>query len=330
MSLSLGIAHIDRPHLRLHLTLLLWPQLLEIVHHARNRLLIWRYALLEHIKSTRDNVKLTDDLLESLSKLFTAATYSSILSTSISACILLKFSDSSTHLWSLCWELRPSWWSSSLRLLHSRCELCSWWFPISGSLPLLSNWWHTSGLLWSITWLGSKVFNEFLLIFVKIALPNHNYRVGTASSEVITTWWESSWSRSTFMTIESVEDVALPQIPYLQSWVIATRKQISTIWMEINLIYFWAMRIIMLYQSLASNIPNFNGLVLTATGDASTVGMELYGVNASVVIDKGFDFLPWGKVIKLNSGVVGPRCNKSCVRCESTSSNPIIVRSNRK
>ena len=52
---------------------LLLLDLLEVIHHAAHRLLLHRYALLQHMESARNYVQLRDYLLKGLRELLTVA-----------------------------------------------------------------------------------------------------------------------------------------------------------------------------------------------------------------------------------------------------------------
>lgn len=77
------------------------------------------------------------------------------------------------------------------------------------------------------------------------------------------------------MAIERVEDVALSQVPDLDSRVLGSREQVAAIRVEGNLIHVGGMGIVVLDEPLRSNVPDLNLLVLSTRGDASTVRVEL-------------------------------------------------------
>ena len=93
------------------------------------------------------------------------------------------------------------------------------------------------------------------------------------------------------MPVQGVEDVALPQVPDLQSRVVAARKQVAAIGMEVDLVHFRAVGIVVLDQSLASNVPDLDGAILAAAGHARAVGMEAHGVDATIVVNERIDAL---------------------------------------
>ena len=68
--------------------------------------------------------------------------------------------------------------------------------------------------------------------------------------------------------------MTLSQVPNFDRRVITSRQEVSSVWMEINLVYIGAMGIVMLDKPLTSDIPNFDGLIRAATSNASTVRME--------------------------------------------------------
>jgi len=77
------------------------------------------------------------------------------------------------------------------------------------------------------------------------------------------------------VTIESVEDVALSQIPDLESRVLGSREQVAAIRVEGNLIHISRMGIVVLDEPLRSNVPDLDLLVLSTRSNASTVWVEL-------------------------------------------------------
>ena len=78
-----------------------------------------------------------------------------------------------------------------------------------------------------------------------------------------------------FVSVEGEQDMALPQIPYLEGGIIATGEEVSAIWVEIYFVYVITVSIIMLNQSLTTNIPDLNCFVLAATCHACSIWMEL-------------------------------------------------------
>lgn len=61
--------------------------------------------------------------------------------------------------------------------------------------------------------------------------------------------------------------------------------------MKIYLVYVGTVGIIVLYQPLATDVPDFDGAILAATGNASSIGMEPHRINSTVVIDESVDAL---------------------------------------
>ena len=101
--------------------------------------------------------------------------------------------------------------------------------------------------------------------------------------------------------------------------------------MEINFINNITVSIIMLDESLASYVPDLDCLVLTATGDASTIWMKFDRVDSFVmVVSKLSDHLSRGKVPELYCSVIGSGCYEPSVWRELASSDPILMSLNRK
>ena len=76
------------------------------------------------------------------------------------------------------------------------------------------------------------------------------------------------------MPVKSVENVSLPQVPDLDGRVIAARKQVPSIWVELDVGARGGMSIVMLNQPLTSDIPNLDGVIVGTRSDAGAVWME--------------------------------------------------------
>ena len=61
--------------------------------------------------------------------------------------------------------------------------------------------------------------------------------------------------------------------------------------MEVYLVYFGTVSVIVLYQSLAADVPDFDGAVLAATRHASAIRVEPHRINSAVVIHECVDAL---------------------------------------
>ena len=86
------------------------------------------------------------------------------------------------------------------------------------------------------------------------------------------------------MSIESIQDMALPEIPDLEGRISTCREQVPSIGMEVNLVNLPIMGIIVLNESLTPDIPNLDGPVLAATGHAGSVGVESNRVDPTLVV----------------------------------------------
>ena len=64
------------------------------------------------------------------------------------------------------------------------------------------------------------------------------------------------------MAVQRVENVALPQVPNFEGRVVATGKKVASVGVEIDFINFCAMCVVMLDQSLASDVPDFDGFIV--------------------------------------------------------------------
>lgn len=90
------------------------------------------------------------------------------------------------------------------------------------------------------------------------------------------------------------------------------------------------MCVIMLNESLTSDVPNLDAFILGATGKTSTVWMELDRVDASIVILERVNELSRCEIPKLNSSIFRSRCNQSSIRTKGTCFDPMIMCLNRK
>jgi len=99
--------------------------------------------------------------------------------------------------------------------------------------------------------------------------------------------------------------------------------------MEVDLVYFSAVGVVVLNQPLAPNVPDLDGAILAAAGDAGAIGVEAHGVDAAVVVHERIDALARREVPQLDGVIVGAGGNQSLIGCESARTDPIIVRGNR-
>jgi len=60
---------------------------------------------------------------------------------------------------------------------------------------------------------------------------------------------------------------------------------------EVDLVHLGAVRVVVLNQPLAPDVPDLDGLVLASTGDAGAIRMKAHRVDATVVVDEGVDAL---------------------------------------
>ena len=61
--------------------------------------------------------------------------------------------------------------------------------------------------------------------------------------------------------------------------------------MEVNFVHVGTVSIIVLNESLTSDVPNFDGFVLRTACNACAIRMELDGVNSLVVVTERVDHL---------------------------------------
>ncbi len=169
------------------LILFLFFQFVEISHHTGHWFFVHWDSLLENVESSCYYIELTDDFLQSLRKLFTAASYPTVVFgrlrlsvVHIDCCSNLRF----TRWFNLIFFIyiwfwgRLEFWSLGVANFFSRGRSFIYWR-------------NTPCLLLLLTTFCSKVFDELLLVFLQIAFPNHYYRVWTSRSKIISTGWKS-------------------------------------------------------------------------------------------------------------------------------------------
>ena len=60
------------------------------------------------------------------------------------------------------------------------------------------------------------------------------------------------------MSIQGVEDVSLSQIPDFQGGVVGAGKEVSAVRVEVDFVHVGAMSIVVLDESLTSDVPDFD------------------------------------------------------------------------
>ena len=165
-----------------------------------NGFFIHTHSLFKNMKGSRNNIKLTNYFFKSLCQFFSRTTNSIWIISSNYVIIMVEISSCSCS----CTYLRFAWWCLSFC-----CSASKSWCVISFRcwFSLVYRWNSTSIAI--LTSFCSKVFNELLLIFIKIALPHHDNWVSSTGCEVVTTWWECSRGRWTFMAVKSIQDMTL-------------------------------------------------------------------------------------------------------------------------
>jgi hypothetical protein len=88
------------------------------------------------------------------------------------------------------------------------------------------------------------------------------------------------------MAVQTVQDMALSQIPDFYSWISWCRKKVAPIRVESNWGDCLVGSIIMLDQSLTSDVPNLHRIVRGAWRNTSSIRVKLYRVNRCVVVSK--------------------------------------------
>lgn len=297
VSLRSVVAHVHLLDGHTVLTEALFAQLLEVVHDSLHVRLVARHALLKYVEGARDDVELADDLFESLSELL-ATTGDTVSARLVVGWEVRHCSDGAgltTHLRRAGVHFRSGWRSTLLSLGGGRTSR-----SLFGNVLTLR---HSRDVLTGRT-LRTEIFNKLLLILVKVALPDHDDRIGATGREEVTAGREANSIRRALVTVQGVQDVALTQIPDLERRVLTRRQQISTVRVELDTINIFTVGIVALNKPLAANIPDMNSCVLTTGGDARAIRMELHRVDARIVIAEGVDDLAGREVEQLHSPIV--------------------------
>ena len=195
----------------------------KIIKNIANGLLIHRNALFEHVQSPWNNFKLWDNFFQRLSELLASARNSGF-----SLGWLITFLHSTLGGWLLILCCARDY------LLSCRCfvNVCSLWshlfFSVCG-VNWLTNWFWNGCLFFLYWWrtifrwenwsFTAKIINKFLFELIQVALPNHNYWIISWWSEIVSTGWEVNCICCTLVSIQSVQDMALAEIPNLYSTV---------------------------------------------------------------------------------------------------------------
>ena len=235
----------------------LLPVLVEIVEAICHTFFIHWHTLLKYMQGSGDYVKLGDHFLEGESQFFTrsgdsSTWHSSHISTGKLLVSIGGLVNTSNHVLFLCTHLR--WGSSHLTLVYT---LLWRHLTLNCSLNFLAARWRatwTFGTMWSwsgclriwgrsSTWirccwcLYSRCFvKSFSFDFIQVAFPNHDDCIGTRRCEKISTWWEIASCCCSFMSIKTVENMALSQIPNFDSRIASSREQVPAIRMESDLV----------------------------------------------------------------------------------------------
>jgi len=130
------------------------------------------------------------------------------------------------------------------------------------------------------------------------------------------------------MAIQRVQDVALSQIPDLDSRVRARAQQKTAIRVESYLVDAIRCSIIVLDRLLASNVENFDDFVGAASRDAGTIRVELDRLHTLVVIVEDADVGLSGYIPHLDSVVFRSGCDQASIGRKLCSVDPVGVRAN--
>ena len=152
ISLSGCVAYVSGHWVLEMLVCFLILHVLKVAHASLHALLVHGDSLLQHMESSRDDVKLTHNFLKSLSELFSAAT----LAVFMLDVIVIHVTSYSRFL------------GAGLSWLFGGCHL--------GGRSTSSRWLLRGGCrLRVVSSLGAKVFDKLLVSFIKIGLPYHDH-----------------------------------------------------------------------------------------------------------------------------------------------------------
>ena len=326
----------------------LLPVLVEVVEAIVHTFLIHWHTLLKYVQGSGDDVKLSDHFLECESQFFArsgdAATWHSSGELLVS---IGGFVHTSNQVHVLFLSTHGGWGSSHLTLVYT---LLRRHFTLNSSLNFLAARWRTTrtlGTMWSWsgclrirgcsrTWIRSCwcldpgcLVKHFSFDLIQVALPNHDYCIGTRRCEKVSTWGEIASCCSSFMSIQTVENMALAQIPNFDSWIASSREQVPAIGMEGNLVDRIVSSIVVLDQSLTSDVPNFDWVVLRTTSNTGAIWMESDRIYTLIMILESIDACLRCDIPQFHSLIFGCWGDQSWIRREFSSQYPVVVSSNR-
>lgn len=221
----------------------------------------------------------------------------------------------------------------SLSQLVSASTISSLWPARSvNTLPVTldaSCWWWLLDTTNRCTICSTQVLNDLLLSVTKIALPNHNYLVSASTWEVVSTRWEVNASRCSFMAVESIKYVSLSQVPNLQSGISTSWQKEAPVRMESYLVHLVGVSVVVLQETLTTDVPDLYALVWAATGNASAVWVESNTVNGWFMVFKAFYKRLLCYIPKLYTSIIWAWSDEARVWRKLASSDPVGMSINR-
>lgn len=166
---------------------------------------------------------------------------------------------------------------------------------------------------------------SFTDIIIKARLPNHNKTIGSSWHKVISGLIEANSRNLFFMTVQRPGKFALPQIPDFDFGVLGSRSQIVPRTMKADLIDSCTMSIVVLDDSVASDIKELDGLVLTARGQTRAVWRESNTINAILVVCEGVEHVLSIEIPQFHCRVVAARTDDASIWRELAWPNPVFV-----
>lgn len=165
---------------------------------------------------------------------------------------------------------RAFWFWFVLLLLHSACRI----FQLIGTFNFRNR----------LSFRPIQNLNKLCLLTLEIGLPNHRQRITASSCKVISIFGKCTSVRASVVTVKRVLQHSLIYFPNLDLRVQWCSNHKIIFGMEIHLSYSLSMSIVILNQSLTSQIIKFHFFVSRATGKTSSIWIELTIIDCTEMV----------------------------------------------
>ena len=127
------------------------------------------------------------------------------------------------------------------------------------------------------------------------------------------------------MAVKTVKNVTLAKVPNFDGSITCCWEQISSIWMESYLVHRISGTVVMLDQSLTSDVPDVNFVVCCTTCYTCPIRVEFDWVNPSIMVLESIDAVFRSNIPKLHGLIFWCRCNKSWIWREFSIKDPVVM-----